>query len=224
MNLTKKQLAAHIDHTLLKPTASENDIVTLCKEAREYGFAAVCVNPCFVPLAVKELKDCQTLVCTVVGFPLGSTTTTAKAFETGEAVENGAREIDMVINTGALKEQREDTVLADIKEVVQAALYANSTAKVKVIIETCYLTREEIIRACQLAQQAGAHFVKTSTGFGSAGATVDNIRLMHEIVGSYLGIKASGGIKTTQQALDMINAGATRIGTSSGVEIIKNYK
>lgn len=221
MTMTKNEIAKIIDHTLLKPVATQEDIVKLCNEAMEYGFASVCVNPFFVPLAFDLLKDSAVLVCAVIGFPLGSTTTTVKAFEAEEAVKNGAREIDMVINIGALKKHREDVVLRDIIAVVEAGRKANSEAITKVIIETCYLNRAEKILACQLAQKAGAHFVKTSTGFGSGGATVEDISLMRETVGQEMGVKASGGIRNLQQVLDMIKAGASRIGASAGVDIIK---
>lgn len=221
MTITKSEMAKKIDHTLLKPAATSEDISKLCNEAIEYGFASVCVNPFFVPLAANLLKDSAVLVCTVIGFPLGSTSTAVKAFEAEEAVKNGAREVDMVINIGALKEHREEVVLRDIKAVVEAAGRAGSEAITKVIIETCYLSSAEKIIACQLAQKAGAHFVKTSTGFGSGGATVEDISLMRATVGPEMGVKASGGIRNLQQVLDMIKAGATRIGASAGVDIVK---
>lgn len=221
MKISKIELAKMIDHTILKPIASSEDIIKLCREAREYGFASVCINPFFVPLAVEQLKDTDVLVCTVIGFPLGCTSTATKVFETGESVKNGAREVDMVINIGALKERREEVVLEDIRLVVEAAHAQDPAAIIKVIVETCYLTREEKILACRLAKQAGAHFVKTSTGFGSGGATLEDVSLMRETVGSQVGVKASGGIKNAQQAIAMIQAGANRIGTSAGVDIIK---
>jgi deoxyribose-phosphate aldolase len=224
VKITRNELAGMIDHTLLKPVATREDIIKLCAEAREYGFASVCVNPFFVSLAAGQLKGSGVLVCTVIGFPLGSTSTAVKAFEAGEAVKNGAREVDMVINIGALKERREGVVLEDIRAVVEAARAHDPAAITKVIIETCYLTREEKILACQLAGQAGAHFVKTSTGFGDGGATVEDIALMRETVGPGMGVKASGGIKNARQALAMIQAGANRIGASAGVDIIKEME
>lgn len=224
MNISITEMARMIDHTLLKPVASHNDIVKLCKEAREYGFASVCVNPFYVPLCAEELKGSDVLVCTVIGFPLGSTSTPAKAFETTEAVKNGAREIDMVINIGALKERREDVVRKDIAAVVEAGRAVDPAVITKVIIETCYLTREEKILACNLAKEAGAHFVKTSTGFGTGGATVEDVSLLRATVGSDMGVKASGGIKNAAQAMAMIRAGADRIGASAGVDILKEMQ
>ena len=221
MTMTKNKLAKMIDHTILKPFATQEDITKLCNEAREYGFASVCINPFFVPLAANLLNDSDVLVCTVIGFPLGSTSTTVKAFEAQEAVKNGALEVDMVINIGALKERREDVVFQDVLAVVEAAKGANPEAVTKVIIETCYLSDEEKVLACQLAKKAGAHFVKTSTGFGSGGATTQDISLMRQTVGPAMGVKASGGIKNLQQVLNMIEAGATRIGASAGVDIVK---
>lgn len=217
-------LAGMIDHTMLKAIASKKDIIKLCQEAKEYGFASVCVNPYFVPLAVEQLKASDILVCTVIGFPLGSTTTASKAAETAEAVKNGAKEVDMVINIGALKDGQKETVLNDIKAVVETAQSVNPEAITKVIIETCYLTRDEKILACELAKQAGAHFVKTSTGFGSGGATVEDIQLMREVVGPEMGVKASGGIKNAQDALAMVEAGANRLGASAGIAIIREFK
>ncbi|WP_092484953.1 deoxyribose-phosphate aldolase [Desulfoscipio geothermicus] len=222
MQIPQKKMAKMIDHTLLKPTATREDIIKLCSEAREYSFAAVCINPFYVQLAAKNLKDSGVLVCTVIGFPLGSASMASKAFEAAEAVKNGAREVDMVINIGALKEGREGVVLEDIRAVVEAVRSQEADAVTKVIIETGYLTREEKIMACRLAGQAGAHYVKTSTGFGPGGATVEDVMLMRETVGPSMGVKASGGIKNVQQALAMIEAGATRIGASAGVEIIRN--
>lgn len=226
MTITDKQeLARMIDHTLLKPTASQRDIVQLCREARDYGFAAVCVHPFYVKLAAGQLQGTGIPVCAVVGFPLGSNTTAAKAREAGEAVHLGAREIDMVLNIGALKERRTGVVVADIRAVVEAAAAAardrESSTLVKVIIETCFLEQEEKIMACQLVRQAGAHFVKTSTGFGDGGATVEDVTLLRQTVGPALGIKAAGGIKTAGQAVAMIKAGANRIGASAGVAIMQ---
>ncbi|TGE31735.1 deoxyribose-phosphate aldolase [Desulfosporosinus sp. Sb-LF] len=219
--MTKNELAKLIDHTILKAIATQEDVTKLCNEALEYEFASVCINPSFVPLAANLLKDSSVLVCTVIGFPLGSTSTAAKAFEAQEAVKNGALEVDMVINVGALKERREDVVFQDISAVVEAAKGANPEAITKVIIETCYLTDEEKVLACQLAKKAGAHFVKTSTGFGSGGATAHDISLMRQTVGPEMGVKASGGIKNLEQVLEMVKAGASRIGASAGVDIVK---
>lgn len=221
MEISKNEVAKMIDHTVLKPVAQQEDVIKLCQEAREYNFASVCINPCYVPLAVEQLKGSFVKVCTVIGFPLGSNTTAVKAFEAADAVKNGATELDMVINIGALKQGQQDVVLKDIQAVVEAAKKVNPEAITKVIIETCYLTTEEKVLACQLAQQAGAHFVKTSTGFGTGGATVEDIALMRETVGTEMGVKASGGIKNAQHALAMITAGANRIGASAGIAIIK---
>ena len=209
-------MAGYIDHTLLKPEATEQQIIELCHEAVEYGFYSVCINPSYVKTAVHALNGSAVKVCCVVGFPLGATTTSVKAYETAEAIKNGATEIDMVLHIGALKEQKEDYVLADIAAVVKAA----AGSPVKVIIETGLLTKAEKILACNLAKKAGASFVKTSTGFGPGGATVADIQLMRETVGSEFGIKASGGVRSAETAREMLNAGATRIGTSSGVSII----
>lgn len=211
-------LAKMIDHTLLKQDATKAQIIELVQEAKKYKFASVCVHPTWVKTASELLHDEQDVnVCTVIGFPLGATTTEVKVFETKQAVENGATEIDMVINIGALKEQNDLFVLEDIQSVVRAA---NDRAIVKVIIETCLLTNEEKIRACKLAKNAGAHFVKTSTGFSTSGATVEDVQLMREVVGSKMGVKASGGIRDKEKAIAMIEAGANRIGTSSGVTIV----
>lgn len=220
MKITKSKLAGMIDHTLLKPVAVHEDIITLCAEAREYKFAAVCVNPYWVPFAAEQLAGSGVAVCTVVGFPLGATSTVAKAGEAVRAVQCGALEVDMVLNIGAVKERRADVVLDDIRAVVKAVHAQHPAAITKVIIETCYLNREQKILACRLAAQAGAHFVKTSTGFGPGGATVEDVALMRAIVGPEMGVKASGGIKTAGQALAMIKAGAGRIGASAGVDII----
>lgn len=211
-------IARYIDHTNLKPYASREDIIKLCEEAKEYNFYAVCVNPYRVKLAKQQLEGSDIKVATVIGFPLGATPTEVKVFEARKALEDGADELDMVINIGALKDGDYEYVKNDIAEVVKVA--HERGAEVKVIIETCYLTEEEKIKACELAKEAGADFVKTSTGFGTGGATVEDVRLMREIVGPSMGVKAAGGIRTREQALTMIEAGATRIGTSSGVEIV----
>lgn len=215
MNINKM-----IDHTLLKPEATKEMIENLCKEAKEYDFKSVCVNPYWISTAYEELRDSDVLVCTVVGFPLGATTKETKFFETDFAVQEGADEIDMVINVGALKSKQYDVVLEDIKSVVQAA----NGRTVKVIIETCLLSDEEKVKACELSMEAGANFVKTSTGFSTAGAKVEDVELMKSIVGDNLEVKASGGIRDLDTALKMIEAGATRLGVSAGVQIIKEYQ
>ncbi|MFZ5648898.1 MAG: deoxyribose-phosphate aldolase [Bacillota bacterium] len=210
-----------IDHTLLKPYSTEEDILKLCSEAVEYGFKAVCVNPSRVPLAARALAGSGVLVCAVAGFPLGASTTAVKAAEASGAVRIGAGEIDMVVNIGLLKEGKLEQVYEDIKTVVEAAAAESQASVVKVIIETCYLTDREKADACRICERAGAGFVKTSTGFGPSGATVEDVELIKRTVSPGIGIKASGGIKTAEQALSMIKAGATRIGTSSGVQIME---
>ena len=210
-------LARMIDHTLLKPDAVRAEIEQLCSEALDYGFAGVCVNPSYVQTAVKLLRGSSVNVCTVIGFPLGATSTAAKVFETTQALQDGAQELDMVINVGMLKSNDCSFVRNDIAAVVKAAQIRN--AATKVILETCLLTDEEIIIVCSLAKDAGADFVKTSTGFSKGGATVHDIALMRKTVGAAMGVKASGGIRTREQALAMIAAGATRIGTSSSILI-----
>jgi len=212
------KIASMIDHTLLKPDATEKEIRKLCEEAAQYKFASVCVNPAYVPLAAKLLKGTGVKVCTVIGFPLGATTSTTKAIETRDAIANGADEIDMVINVGALKSGDDETVRKDIQAVVDAA---KGRAIVKVILETALLTKEEKIKGCLLAKMAGADFVKTSTGFGPGGATVEDVALMRKTVGPEMGVKASGGIRTYEAAKAMIEAGATRIGASASVAIAK---
>jgi deoxyribose-phosphate aldolase len=208
-----------IDHTLLKADATKEAIVKLVEEAKEYLFASVCVNPTWVHTAAEMLTDTpEVKVCTVIGFPLGAATPETKAFETKNAIENGANEIDMVINVGALKDKQDDLVERDIRAVVEAA---KGQALVKVIIETCLLTKEEKIKACEISVKAGADYVKTSTGFSTGGATVEDIRLMRQTVGPEIGVKASGGVRSREDALAMIEAGATRIGASSGVSISK---
>jgi deoxyribose-phosphate aldolase len=217
-----KDIAKYIDHTLLKPEATPTEIERLCKEAREYGFAAVCVNPPFVRLCADLLRGSTVAVAVVVGFPLGAHTTATKVFETEQSIVDGASEIDMVINIGALKSKRDDYVREDIRNVVEAAhrLYAI----VKVIIEAALLTDEEKVRACRLAQEAGADFVTTSTGFGPGGATVHDVELMRQTVGPGMGVKAAGGVKNLQDAEKMIAAGATRIGASAGVKIVQEAR
>lgn len=212
-----QNLARFIDHTLLKADATKEQILTIVKEAKEYNFASVCVNPTWVKLAAAELKDTPVDVCTVIGFPLGSTTSEVKAFETKNAIENGATEVDMVINIGALKDRDFNLVEEDIKAVVNVA---KGKALTKVIIETSLLTNEEKVKACELAVSAGADYVKTSTGFSTGGATVEDIALMRKTVGPDIGVKASGGVRSLGDTEAMIKAGATRIGASSGKEII----
>ena len=212
-------VARFIDHTLLKPDASQDQIAQLCYEARANHFASVCVNPTHVRLCAQLLKDSDVKVCTVVGFPLGATPATVKAYETQQAIRDGATEIDMVINIGAVKSRDYRAVNEDIAAVTRAAHAGN--ALVKVIIETALLTDEEKVIACQLAKAAGADFVKTSTGFGPGGATVADIALMRRVVGAEMGVKASGGVRDYADAQAMINAGATRIGASAGVRIVK---
>ncbi|MGO0059477.1 deoxyribose-phosphate aldolase [Brevibacillus fluminis] len=211
-------LASYIDHTVLKPETTKEQIIKLCAEAREHGFFSVCINPVFVELAHSLLKDSGVKVCTVVGFPLGANATAIKVAETRQAVREGAEEIDMVINIGALKAGDAQQVEDDIRAVVEAA----EGKLVKVIIEACLLTREEKILACQLSEKAGAQFVKTSTGFSTGGATVDDVALMKETVGDRLEVKASGGIRDLATAQQMIAAGATRIGSSNGVVIVNS--
>lgn len=215
--MTDSSLAKVIDHTLLKPDSTKEQIVELCEEAKAYHFATVCIQPTWVPTAKALLKDSDVGITTVIGFPLGATSTFTKVAETRDAIASGATEVDMVINIGALKSQDDMGVFQDIKAVVEAA---NNTAVVKVIIETGYLTVEEKILACQLAKEAGANFVKTSTGFGPGTATVADIELMREAVGPYIGVKASGGVRDQETANQMIEAGATRIGASAGIAIV----
>lgn len=214
-------IASKIDHTLLKADAHKDSIVKLCEEAMEYEFATVCINPYYVSLCSKLLKNSNVKVATVIGFPLGANTSQVKAFETKDAIKNGAREIDMVINIGALKNKEYDRVLEDIEEVVKAA---KDGAIVKVIIETALLTDEEKIKACELSKKAGADYVKTSTGFSTAGATISDVKLMKSVVGQDMGVKASGGIRDFETAKAMIEAGANRLGTSSGIKIIEDSK
>ncbi|WP_042478197.1 deoxyribose-phosphate aldolase [Bacillus ndiopicus] len=208
--------AKMIDHTLLKADATREQIATICAEAKQYDFASVCVNPTWVKYSAELLAGTDVKVCTVIGFPLGATTSAVKAFETKDAIANGAGEIDMVINIGALKNGEYELVRDDIKAVVEAA---NGTL-VKVIIETCLLTDEEKVKACQLSVEAGADFVKTSTGFSTGGATAEDIALMRKTVGPDLGVKASGGVRSLEDMKQMIEYGATRIGASSGVAIM----
>ena len=211
------ELAKYIDHTALKADTGRAAIEKLCQEARDYGFMSVCVNPTWVATAHSLLEGSDVKVCTVIGFPLGANTSVVKAFETRTAIQEGADEVDMVINIGAAKDGNWDLVKADIQAVVEAA---NDQAFVKVILETCLLSKEEIVKASQVAKEAGADFVKTSTGFSTGGATVQDIRLMRETVGPDMGVKASGGVQNREDALSMIEAGASRIGASKGIAIV----
>lgn len=211
-------LAGMIDHTLLKPEATKEQVVQLCSEAKKYSFASVCINPGFVPLCANLLRDTPVKVCTVVGFPLGATSSASKAFETDQALKDGAREIDMVINIGMLKSGDYNYVENDIFGVVLAA--RRYGALVKVILETGLLTDEEKIKACMICKRAGADFVKTSTGFAKGGATAGDIALMRKVVGSAMGVKASGGVRTREEALAMVASGADRIGASASVKIV----
>jgi deoxyribose-phosphate aldolase len=217
----KVDVAKYIDHTCLKPDATQKDIINLCDEAMEFKFKSVCINPCHVELAKKCLEDSDVLVCSVIGFPLGANTTNVKVFEAKEAVENGADEIDMVMNIGAAKEGNWILVKRDIAAVVKSVA---GRAIVKVIIETCLLTDDEKIKACNCAVEAGANFVKTSTGFSNGGANSFDIELMRKTVGNKCGVKASGGIKHLEEAILMINSGANRLGTSNGARIMRTKK
>ncbi len=213
--------ATYIDHTLLKADAKKNEIETLCEEARKYTFASVCVNPTWVKTAAAALEGSPVKVCTVIGFPLGASTSEVKAFETENAIANGANEIDMVINIGALRNGDDEVVKKDIEAVVNAA---KGKAIVKVIIETSLLTDKEKRKACELSVLAGADFVKTSTGFSTGGATQEDVKLMRAVVGPEMGVKASGGVRSLEDMKKMIDAGATRIGASSGVQIMQGLE
>lgn len=217
--ITVTEMARYIDHTLLKPEATFDALAKLGAEAISYNFKAVCVNSANVAFLAAKLQGSDVAVCTVVGFPLGAMQTHAKAFEAQNAVADGATELDMVLNIGALKSGDLKTVADDIRTVRKAA---ENPIVLKVIIETCLLTEEEKIKACEITKDAGADFVKTSTGFAGGGATLEDVALMREVVGREMGVKASGGIKDWSTALTMIKAGATRLGTSSGVEIVEN--
>ena len=222
--MRQEELAKSIDHTNLNPDATVKDIERLCEEARKYNFASVCVNPCNVNIAYRLLHDSAVKICTVAGFPLGATTSGAKAHETREAIELGADEIDMVMNIGALKSGLYGEVYTDMRSVVEAArvgeVGAGRDIIIKVIIECGLLTDEQKIRAAHIVQEAGGDFVKTSTGFAGSGATIEDVELIRSNVPFDMGIKASGGIKTAGQAIALLNAGASRIGTSSGVKIM----
>lgn len=215
-------VASLIDHTLLKPEAAHNDIARLCEEARQFNFASVCVNPCWVRFAAEALARSPVRVCTVIGFPLGANEPGTKLQEADIALTQGATELDMVQNIGALRSQNFDLVRAEITAL--ADLAHSRSAMLKVILETCLLTRDEKISACRLAKDANADFVKTSTGFSSAGATVEDVRLMRDTVGDSIGVKASGGVRTLDAVRQMVKAGANRIGTSSGVAILRELE
>ncbi|MBP2072698.1 deoxyribose-phosphate aldolase [Thermoanaerobacterium butyriciformans] len=215
-------IAKMIDHTLLKADATDIQIKKLAEEAIEYGFASVCVNPCHVKYVADILKNTDVKVCTVIGFPLGANTVETKVFEAKEAILNGAHEIDMVLNIGKLKFGDYDYVKNEIEAVTGAAKSFGDII-VKVILETCYLSDEEKIKACKITVDAGADFVKTSTGFGSGGATVHDVKLMRKTVGENFGVKASGGVRTAEFAKEIVEAGANRIGTSSGIQIVKGW-
>ncbi|WBX36436.1 deoxyribose-phosphate aldolase [Mycoplasma capricolum] len=210
------KLNKYIDHTLLKPEATKQDIINLCNEAIQYDFATVCVNTCWTSFCKELLKNSNVGITNVVGFPLGACLTEVKVFEVKKAIENGCDEIDMVLNIGALKDKDYDLVLNDMKEVKKAA----NDHVVKVILENCLLTEQEIIKACELAVQAGLEFVKTSTGFNKSGANIEDIKLMSKVVKNKAQVKAAGGVRTYEDAIAMINAGASRLGTSGSVEIM----
>lgn len=214
------ELNKYIDHTLLKPEATKEQITKLCKEARQYDFASVCVNTCYVPLAKQLLAGSDVKVCCVVGFPLGAMDTVSKAFEAKTAVENGAQEVDMVINIGALKDKDYDYVTKDIAAVVEAS----KPAIVKVIIEACLLTDEEKVEACKCSMNAKAEFVKTSTGFSTHGATPEDVALMKKTVGNVCKVKAAGGVRSYDDAMKMIEAGADRLGCSAGIKVMEEAK
>jgi deoxyribose-phosphate aldolase len=222
VEISKWQLAKIIDYTQIKPTATKDDIVKLCKEAEKHGFGCVCVNSAYVPLAKQLLRGTNVKIASTVGFPFGSSLPEVKAFEARKASEKGASEIDMVLNIGALKSGDYETVKRDIERVVDVKRSHGDDLVIKVIIETGYLTKEEKVMACKLAKEAGADFVKTSTGF-VGGATVEDVKLMRETVGRDMGVKAAGGIRTLREALAMIEAGANRIGTSTGIAIIEEF-
>jgi deoxyribose-phosphate aldolase len=219
MSIKKKQLAKMIDHTLLKPSALRNAIVRLCDEAKSHGFATVCINPTYVSLASKLLRGSDVKVCTVIGFPLGANISPVKAYEAERAIADGAEELDMVINIGAVKSGDLLLVKEDIAAVLEVARRGNVI--LKVIIETCYLSDEEKVQICQLILDLGCDFVKTSTGFGDYGAKVEDVQLLRKIAGTQMGVKAAGGIRTYEDALKMINAGASRLGASTGIRILE---
>lgn len=217
LDLSPKAMAKYIDHTILKPDASLAQVKKVCDEAKEYNFASVCVNTGYVKFVAEQLAGTDVKPCVVVGFPLGACTTEAKAFEAKDAIEKGAKEVDMVINIGAIKSNDWDLVEKDIAALVDTC---KGKALLKVILETCLLTDEEKVKACQICKKVGADFVKTSTGFSTGGATVEDVKLMRETVGPEMGVKASGGVRTYEDAVAMIKAGASRLGASSGVAIV----
>lgn len=214
------ELNKFIDHTLLKPTATTSDIINLCKEAKEHNFYSVCVNSCYVKLAKKELKNSDIKICSVVGFPLGAMSAKAKVFEAKRAIKDGADEIDMVINIGLLKSKKYRSVEKEIRAIKKSI----QKKVLKVILETCYLSEEEIVKASKLALKAKADFIKTSTGFGSRGASIEDIKLMKSVAGDKMKIKASGGIKDGKTAMEFIELGVGRLGTSSGIALVSNKK
>jgi len=222
--LTLQEVVQSIDHTLLNPVATEQDFRNLCREAKELGFKAVCVLPCYVPFCAEQLQDSAVVVATVIGFPLGANSSKVKAVEARQAFLDGAVEVDMVIKMGALKDHKLNDVYEDIRQVVDVARSFAERKLVKVIIETGLLTDEEKRWACEMAVKAGADFVKTSTGFNGGGATVEDVRLMAAVVGKEAQVKASGGIRTWEQAEKLLQAGASRLGTSSGEKIVKQYQ
>lgn len=215
-----KELARYIDHTLLRPEAREEDIRRLCAEALHYGFFAVCVNPAYVPLAVETLKGSSVKVCTVVGFPLGANSTVTKVIEARQAAREGAEEFDLVLNLGALKDRRLSYLREELRAVREAVKEICPQGVLKIILETSLLTREEKLIGCELALEVGAEFVKTSTGFGPGGATVEDVKLLRQVVGDRAGVKAAGGIRALKDLISMLEAGADRIGTSSAVKIV----
>lgn len=220
--IARDKLAAMIDHALLSPNLTNGDILRGCQEAREYGLFSVCVNPAHVQLAARTLRGASVRVGCVVGFPFGLSTTDCKVFEVRTVLAEGAVEIDMVMNYSALRSNQIQFVRDEIRRVVEAAKGVSGRVVVKVILENCYLTDDQKVEACSLAVQAGADFVKTSTGFGAGGATVEDVKLMRRTVGPRMGVKAAGGVRTIEQAMEMIGAGATRIGTSSGISMLQS--
>lgn len=216
----ENKIAGMIDHTLLKATATEGEITNLCNEAKKYGFKTVCVPSYYVEQCKKELSGTEIGITTVVGFPLGNSTTKTKIFEALEAIDNGATDIDTVINVGALKDKKYDYVLKDIKDLVEEIKKKDNKVLVKVILEDCYLTKEEIRKATELVVESGADFVKTSTGFGTGGATLEDVKIMKEVVGDKIQIKAAGGIRDSKVAQDMIDLGVTRLGVSQSIAIV----
>jgi deoxyribose-phosphate aldolase len=220
--ITTQEIASMIDHTLLKPEATLSEIEILCDEAKKYNFASVCINPSYVSTCFDLVKSSNVKVCTVIGFPLGATTTQSKLMEAEEAIKNGAEELDMVINIGRLKGKNYDFVLNDLKTIAHLAKKHLCTSKV--ILETCLLNDEEKVAACLVAEEAGLDFVKTSTGFSKGGATIHDVSLMKFVIGDKLKVKASGGIRSYEDAMNMINAGASRLGASAGVKIISGQK